>query len=588
MPTEKETDASEAPEETAPAEEHGWRELITKEDYWSIWLGFILIAVALAAFLPRRPDGMDEKMAKLNNTMAAESRAAPFKTIAWHQANDSKKKIKATGERWYKKGLKKWISKPHGWKTNPAKSLYLDEEGAEAKKAAAMPKYEAAAGEAERMLAEARKTETEARAAGLKNATLNARAVAAIGQWRNARQTASKAKRKTKVEAYNQAGYLVGLCVALALLFGVGIRFMGESIGRFVAGFTFVFAIAVLSYMMHYQATMKAYGLGYAAWAIVFGLLISNTIGTPKWVMPAVKTEYYIKTGLVLLGAEVLLGKIAAIGAPGLFVAWVVTPLVLISSYIFGLRMLKGISKTLNITISAAVSVCGVSAAIATAAACKAKKEELTLAVGMSLVFTSIMMFVMPNIINAIGMGHVLAGAWMGGTIDATGAVAAAGEFLSDRALYVAATVKMIQNILIGIVAFCVAVYWCARVERAKGTHVSAMEIWYRFPKFVIGFVAASIAVTLIYQSLGADAAHAMIDNGVIRGLTKVFRGWFFCLAFVSIGLAMNFRELRKNFAGGQPLILYVAGQSLNLIVTLLMAYLMFNLVFPDVAAQLS
>lgn len=241
------------------------------------------------------------------------------------------------------------------------------------------------------------------------------------------------------------------------------------------------------------QATSRHYGIGYPAWAIILGLLISNTIGTPKWVMPAVQTEYYIKTGLVVLGAEILFGKILAIGIPGIFVAWIVTPIVLVTTYIFGQKVIKIPSKTLNITISADMSVCGVSAAIATAAACRAKKEELTLAVGLSLVFTSIMMIVMPAFIKAVGIPYILGGAWMGGTIDSTGAVAAAGAFLSDRAMYVAATIKMIQNVLIGVTAFFVALYWCTRVECAPGQKVPLTEIWHRFPKFVLGFIVASI-----------------------------------------------------------------------------------------------
>ena len=117
------------------------------------------------------------------------------------------------------------------------------------------------------------------------------------------------------------------------------------------------------------------------------------------------------------------------------------------------------------------MSVCGVSAAIATAAACRAKKEELTLAVGLSLVFTSIMMIVMPAFIKAtsVGMQQILGGAWMGGTIDATGAVAAAGAFLGEKALYVAATIKMIQNVLIGVIAFFVAVYLTTGWSRGDG-----------------------------------------------------------------------------------------------------------------------
>lgn len=170
-----------------------------------------------------------------------------------------------------------------------------------------------------------------------------------------------------------------------------------------------------------------------------------------------------IKTGLILLRAEVLFGKILAIGLPGIFVVWGVTPIVLICTYIFGQMVLKIPSKTLNIVISADMSVCGTSAAITTAASCRAKKEELTLSIGLSLVFTAIMMIAMPAFIKAMGMPEVLGGAWMGGTIDSTGAVAAAGAFLGEKALYVAATIKMIENIMIGATAFGVALYWCIR-----------------------------------------------------------------------------------------------------------------------------
>ncbi|MBW1898842.1 MAG: putative sulfate exporter family transporter, partial [Deltaproteobacteria bacterium] len=242
---------------------------------------------------------------------------------------------------------------------------------------------------------------------------------------------------------------------------------------------------------------------------------------------------------------------------------------------------------TLNMTISADMSVCGVSAAIATASACRAKKEELTLAVGLSLVFTSIMMIVMPAVIKAVGIPYVLGGAWMGGTIDATGAVAAAGAFLSERALYVAATIKMIQNVLIGVIAFFVALYWCARVECLPDQKVSAIEIWHRFPKFVIGFIAASIIFSLLYEGMGKDVGYALIDHGAIRGMSKIFRGWFFCLAFASIGLATNFSALKEHFKGGKPFILYVCGQTFNLILTLLVAYIMFYKVFPEITAKI-
>jgi uncharacterized membrane protein YadS len=145
----------------------------------------------------------------------------------------------------------------------------------------------------------------------------------------------------------------------------------------------------------------------------------------------------------------------------------------------------------------------------------------------------------------------------------------------------------MIQNVLIGVIAFCVAVYWCAKVDCAPGQKVSPMEIWYRFPKFVIGFIIASVVFSAMYASMGKDVGYALIDHGALRGLSRIGRGWFFCLAFTSIGLATNFRELGHYFKGGKPLILYVCGQTFNLILTLIMAYIMFYKVFPEITAAI-
>ena len=131
------------------------------------------------------------------------------------------------------------------------------------------------------------------------------------------------------------------------------------------------------------------------------------------------------------------------------------------------------------------------------------------------------------------------------------------------------------------------ALYWVAKVERLPGQKVSPMEIWYRFPKFVIGFIIASIIFSTIYGIMGKDVGSVLIDQGALRGLSRIFRGWFFCLAFTSIGLATDFRELKEYFKGGKPLILYAFGQPFNLMLTLLMAYIMFYLVFPEITAKI-
>ena len=378
---------------------------------------------------------------------------------------------------------------------------------------------------------------------------------------------------------------LAGAFVVLLISFAIGNAGLGRNVFRFIPGFCIIFLLATFAYLLAGQAVVKQYNLEYALWALIVGLLISNTAGTPAFLKPACQTEFYIKTGLVILGAEVLMAQLFALGLPGICIAWIVTPVVLISTYLFGQYVLRIPSRSLNMVISADMSVCGVSAAIATAAACKAKKEELSLAIRMSVSFPVIMMLVMPAIIDAVGMNAVLGGAWLGGTIDSTGAVAAAGGLLGEVALKVAATIKMIQNILIGVTAFCVATYWTLVVEKdSSGQRPDVMEIWYRFPKFVIGFIAASIVFSLIAAS---GSSGELLVNAVTGGASKTLRGWMFCLAFVSIGLETNFRQLSQQLAGGKPLMLYVCGQSLNLCLTLWMAWLMFEKVFPNVTESL-
>jgi len=369
---------------------------------------------------------------------------------------------------------------------------------------------------------------------------------------------------------------LLFLLLFLGIITAVAIKAMGGCPWRYFPAFAVIFLLAVLAYTLASQVHIHAYGVGYAFWALAIGLLISNTIRTPAWLMPGAKTEMFIKTGLVLLGAEILFGKILRLGGPGLFVAWLVTPTVIVFMYLFGTRVLKMTSKSLVIIVAAATSVCGVSAAIATAAACKAKKEELTLAVGMTLIFTVLMMIFMPIGIKAVGMDTAVGAAWMGGTIDATGAVVAAGSILGYEAEQVAAVVKMVQNILIGLVAFAVAVFWVTRVERdPDGPKPSLMEVWYRFPKFIVGFVAASLVFSFVLVPLWGGAGE--VERQIISPVTKTCRGWLFCLAFVSIGLESNFRDLAKQMGGGKPIWLYITGQSFNLILTLIAAFLAFG-----------
>ena len=374
---------------------------------------------------------------------------------------------------------------------------------------------------------------------------------------------------------------LLSLGLGLVIATGIAVHTMsGDGRGHATA-FIPIFCLAVLAYTIANQTGIRAAGFGYAFWALLIGLFIANAIGTPQWMKAAIRSELYIKTGLVFLGAEVLFGNILNLGLPGLFVAWFVTPIVLIFMYQFGTRILRIGSRSLVMVIAAATSVCGVSAAIAVAAAARAKKDELTLAVGMSLIFTVVMMVAMPAIVRTLGMDPIVGAAWIGGTVDATGAVVAAGALLGEQAEQIAAVVKMVQNTLIGVVAFLVAVFWVTRIERndngSREQKPDAMEIWRRFPKFILGFLAASVIFSfLLTPSLGDARVAGILD------LTSDFRGWFFCLAFVSIGLESRFRDLAAQTSGGRPIQLYLTGQTFNVILTLVAAYLAFGGVLFD------
>ncbi len=379
----------------------------------------------------------------------------------------------------------------------------------------------------------------------------------------------------TPIEAFD-IGSIVNILLlgfGLLLMTTLATRLMGAKDHSHAKAFLAIYILAIVAYIMAQQANIRAVGFGYAFWALGIGLAISNTVKTPAWVKPALRSELYIKTGLVLLGAEVLFSNILTLGLPGLFVAWVVTPTVIIFMYLYGTRILKITNRSLVMVIAAATSVCGVSAAVAIAAATKAKKEDLTLAIGMSLIFTVLMMVLMPLIISASNMNPIVGAAWIGGTVDSTGAVVAAGALLGNQAEQIAAIVKMIQNTLIGILGFVVAFLWVSKFDKdSNGGKPTAGEIWNRFPKFIIGFVAMSLVFSFaLLPTIGENRVAHILD------VTSDFRGWLFCLAFVSIGLESSFQILGKQVSGGQPIRLYLTGQSLNLILTLLAAYLAFG-----------
>ncbi|MBQ1619029.1 MAG: putative sulfate exporter family transporter [Bacteroidales bacterium] len=357
--------------------------------------------------------------------------------------------------------------------------------------------------------------------------------------------------------------------LVLGILFTLGVKLQGEKIGKFIPAFVALFVLSIIVRLVSAEFTLNRY-LEWAFWALLIGLLISNTVGVPKWLKPAIRTEFYIKTGLVIMGFSVLFSNIAKFGLYGIAIAWVVTPIVIIFMYWLGTKIFKLDNKPLVITMASATSVCGTSAAIATGAASDCDKKDLSLVISISIIFTIIMMVLEPVILKALNTPEIMAGSLIGGTVDSTGAVAVAGSTFGSGSVgeKSAVLVKMIQNILIGFIAFFVAIFFATNVNKKKGEKVGAGEIWTRFPKFIIGFFVASLVASFIIQPLaGPDSVSA------INKVLDQYKNWCFVLAFTSIGLDTNFKELASRMQGGKVLWLYVVGQVFNIALTALMVW---------------
>ena len=366
--------------------------------------------------------------------------------------------------------------------------------------------------------------------------------------------------------------------LVLGILFTIGVKLQGEKIGMFVKAFVVIFIISLVVRLISAEFTLNRY-LEWAFWALLIGLLISNTVGVPDWLKPAIRTEFYIKTGLVIMGFSVLFSNIAKFGLYGIAIAWVVTPLVIIFMWWLGTKVFKMDNKPLVITMASATSVCGTSAAIATGAASGCNKKDLSLVISISIIFTILMMVLEPIILKALEVPEIMAGSLIGGTVDSTGAVAVAGSTFGSGSVgeKSAVLVKMIQNILIGFIAFFVALFFATNVNRKEGEKVGAGEIWKRFPKFIIGFFVASLVASFIVQPLaGPDSVKA------INGVLDQYKNWCFVLAFTSIGLDTNFKELAQRMQGGKVLWLYVVGQVFNIVLTAAMIWFVLSgAVFP-------
>ena len=307
-------------------------------------------------------------------------------------------------------------------------------------------------------------------------------------------------------------------------------------------------------------------------YAIAVGLIagaVLNTFGLRERLRFAIRTEFLIKTGLVLLGASINLAVIARAAGPAIVQSVImITTVFLISWWIGGVL---GLTPKLRALLSAAVSICGVSAAIAAAGAVAASKEQLAYVASLVILFALPSIFIQPWLATTLGLDPVVAGAWIGGNIDTTAAVTAAGSIVGEDALKIAAIVKQTQNAMMGIVAVILTAWFVYRIERVPGASVGLGALWQRFPKFIIGFIAASAIATLFINS----AADSKLAGETVAVAGSNLRTWFFILAFVCIGI--EFRPSAVREAGARPVLVFATASVVNLVLALVLATFLFS-----------
>ena len=379
----------------------------------------------------------------------------------------------------------------------------------------------------------------------------------------------------------------LALLVAFLALFSIVVTFIGQRPTAFIPSFIFLFVVSTIIYILGSWDQASRYNLEPPLVALVLGLIISNGIGLPRWLDAGFRVEFYIKLGIVLLGATLPFTLIIWAGPVAILQASIVS-LVTFLTIFFVARKL-GLDHRLAAVLGAGGAVCGVSASIAVAGAVRAKKEHPPIAISLVVFWAIIFIFALPLVSRSLHLPTGVGGAWIGTSefADAAGLAAAqsygglAGTDTGitgtpEQALASYTLIKVIgRDIWIGIWAFILALIsvtvWERKETRAK---VPIGQIWWRFPKFVLGFLIASILTTLIVHSYSLGDYNKIVKPALIAPITSL-RTWAFTLSFLSIGLTTRFRELAG--AGIKPFIAFTAGVVINVILGYILSVVVFG-----------
>ncbi len=380
----------------------------------------------------------------------------------------------------------------------------------------------------------------------------------------------------------------LALFAVWTLLFGLGVRALGFRVAEFLGSFTALDVVALLLYVLGQWDQAARYNLEPPLVALVLGLLVSNTVGVPKWAGAGLRVEFYIKVGIVLLGAGVPLALIAWAGPVAIVQAGIVSLVTFGVIYYTAVRL--GLDRRFAATLGTGGAVCGVSGAIATAGAVGARKEHTSVAISIVILWAIATIFLLPLLAKNLGLSTGVAGAWIGTSefADAAGLAAAqayagyAGHVAGidgspDAAVQAFTLMKVIgRDVWIGIWAFVLAIVATTRWERtAVTTRPDAGDIWRRFPKFVLGFLVASVIVTIAASGYSYADYRKVVQPTLVAPL-QVLRVWAFIFTFLSIGLTTRFRDLIRG--GARPFVAFSAGVAVNLV----LGYVLSTQVFGD------
>jgi uncharacterized membrane protein YadS len=304
------------------------------------------------------------------------------------------------------------------------------------------------------------------------------------------------------------------LFIGFVFLFTLSTAIMGIQVNKFLPGFIVLFIGSLLIFYLSASKFMQSMDIGAPLLALIVGLIISNIVKPPSWLQPALLTEYYIKTGIVLLGATLPLTLIFTAGPIAFFQATIVSICTWLTIFFAATRIFK-LENQFGAVLGAGGAVCGVSASIAVGGAVKAKKDHIAIAIAIVSIYAIVMIFILTFVTKTWipeKMSPGVAGAWIGTSefADAAG-FAVAAELATehgDAPIHTFTLMKVIgRDIWIGIWAFVLSIISVLFWEKKENTKekLGANIIWQRFPKFVLGFFAASIIMSFIAASVPSD-----------------------------------------------------------------------------------